>query len=184
MDTNQLTADYIWSDGKDEERLQMALHVYLAMPGVREYLIGDIFRAVGDRLDEKVSWEQLDRYDNAVRFCNDKTGDYWIGAQVWSDRQPKRLLRAGLYTDDDISARQKVQIKERFGASSELTNWSYGGNHSDGNWVAFGNVHHDHGGGRLDQDDWLKRAVRNREKEVSALVETLLQIYQGMFGRM
>ena len=50
MNTDFL-APYIW---KNEEWLQMALHVYDAMPAVREHLIKAIFKAAGKRVAKEL----------------------------------------------------------------------------------------------------------------------------------
>lgn len=180
MDTNKLTADYIC---KDDDRLQMALHIYEAMPAVREYLIKDIFKAVGERVSsvEELDSGQLDCRDYSVYFCTERTGDFWVCAWFEDRRRPVLQLCAGVYIDDGKSSKAKRdEIQKRFRDRSNLETWSEGKSLSYGRYIAYAKVHYEHGG-RWDDDHFLRRAIRNRDGVVKALAELLQRIYRGMF---
>lgn len=180
MNTSELAADFI---RKDEERLRMALHVYEAMPNIRKYLIKDIFEAVGDsiRLTKELASDELECYDESVYFRTKESGDFWVYAALEHGKRGVLSLYVGVYHEDAKSVKtQGDQIQERFRAKGDLGTWSYGQSFSAGASVAYAYVHHEHGG-RWHDDDFLSRAIRNRDEVVSALAEILMGIYAGVF---
>ena len=178
MNTNELTADYI---RKDEDRLELALHVYEAMPTVRKYLIKEIFKAAGERVRvaEELDDGKLECYPESVYFCTEETGDIWIFAAL-DQRKRGVQLCAGAWVDEveSVNEAQRERIGERFRTHGGLEMWSHGKSFSSGNRIAYADVKH---GGRWDDDDFLKRAIRSRDEVVSSLEELLLRIYRCTF---
>lgn len=197
MDTKKLTADYIFGIGEDsgneviDKRLQMALHVYEAMPTVRDYLIKDIFEAVGERIRvaEKLDEDQLDIYgERHIYFRTGKTGDFWIYAGLVEGKSPKLELWAGVYTDYESDAAQanrtqEEKIQASFEEKCDLGSWSDGNNQPVKSYIAYSCVLPKAGkaGGRWDGDDFLTRAVRHRDDVVENLESLLMRIYRGVF---
>lgn len=177
MDTNELTADYIC---KDDERLQMALHVYEAMPAVRDYLITAIFKATGERVVREVEAQLDTEYTKSVYFCTEETGDFWVYAGLEHGQRGVLQLFAGIYVDDEKSSKAQREIQERFTTDGDLETWSDGESLSSGKYIAYARVNHEHGG-RWHEDDFLRRAIRNRDGVAEALAELLLRIYRGVF---
>ena len=180
MNTSELAADYIC---KDQERLRMALHVYEAMPDVRKYLIKEIFEAVGDRIRQAkdLADDGLECYDESVYFCTEESGDFWVYAALEHGKRGVLWLYVGVHHDDAKSVKaQRDEIHERFRTMDDLETWSYGQSFSAGESVAYAYVHHEHGG-RWHDDDFLSRAIRNREEVVSALAEILMRICGCVF---
>lgn len=181
MDTNELTADYIC---KDDDRLQMALHVYEAMPAVRQYVIKDIFEAAGKRVRDakELNDDQLECYDEQVYFRTEETGDSWVYAKLEHGNRGVLQLCAGVYAEDWKSFKEKRdEIRERLRTKGDLETWSYGENSLRSHtYSVYAEVHHEHGG-RWHDDDFLRRAIRNRDGVVEALAELLLRIYRGVF---
>ena len=180
MNTNELTADYIC---KEDDRLQMALHIYEAMPAVRKYLIKDIFKAAGERVRdaEEFDGDQLWCYDEEVSFYTEETGDFYVYAKLAHGNRGVLQLVAGVYADDEKSfKKQRDEIRERFRTKGGLETWSYGENALLSGTSVYAEVHYELGG-RWHDDDFLQRAIRNREEVVEALAEILLGIYRGVF---
>ena len=202
MDTNKLTAEHInkltaqyilrSSGGESAEaidqRLQMALHVYEAMPMVRQMLIEDIFKIVGEsiRVSKKLHEDQLEVRGQSVYFCTEETGDFWICAGLFQPRHPQLRLYAGVYAEyaDDANPlkAQEDEIRASFEDKSNLETWSSDGEVRDGgSLIAYSYVHSQAGGGRWDRDYFLKKAVRQREDIVKELTHLLTIIYGGVF---
>ena len=179
MNTNELTADYIC---EDEDRLALALHVYEAMPTVRKYLIKEIFKAAGERVRTamKLDDDKLEFYAESVYFCTEETGDIWIFAALEQRKRGILQLYAGAWVDEveSVNEAQRERIGERFRAHGGLEMWSDGKSFSSGNRIAYAYVEH---GGRWDDDNFLKRAIRSRDEVVSSLEELLLRIYRCTF---
>ena len=202
MDTNKLTAEHInkltaqyilrSSGGESAEaidqRLQMALHVYEAMPTVRQMLIEDIFKIVGEsiRTSKKLHEGQLEIYERSVYFCTEETGDFWIFAALVQPRQPQLWLRAGVYAEYADDAKplkvQEDEIRASLRQRCNLETWSSDRKvRDDGRAIAYSDVRSQAGGGRWDKDYFLKRAIRQREGLVKELTHLLTIIYGGVF---
>ena len=181
MNTNELTADYIC---KDDERLQMALHIYEAMPAVRKHVIKDIFKGAGEsvRNIEELESGQIDCYDDAVYFYTGVTGDFWVYARLHHGKRGVVWCYAGVHAEDEkLFEAQRDTIRERFRANGGLGTWSNGESalSSDTSSI-YAQVRHGQIG-RWDTDDFLRRAIQSREEVVEALAEILLGIYRGVF---
>ena len=115
MNTNELTADYIC---EDEDRLELALHVYGAMPAVRKYLIKEIFKAAGERVRvaEKLDDDKLECYEESVFFRTEETGSTWVFAALEHGKRGVLQLYAGVYAAnvESIKEAQRERIGERF----------------------------------------------------------------------
>ena len=181
MDTNELSAKYIY---EDRERLQMALHVYDAMPTVRKYLIEGIFNEVGEHVAEKVDGVEWNCDEEAVYFWTKETGDFNVYARVERGKRGVLSLNAGVTAEENtVTAAEKDEIRERFETKSDLETWSYGESFSSNTTVAYAVVHHEYGDARWDQDPFLRRAILNRDEVVSGVAELLVRIYEGVFVR-
>ena len=172
MDTNKLTADYIC---KDPERLQMALHVYEAMPAIRKYLIKSVFEAAGERVRGVIEIDdnQLQCQEEAVFFWTEETGDFWVYAELEYRKRGVLQLVAGLYADDEKPFEAQREVTERLKAGG-LAERSF---RRAKNKIRSDVRHY----GRWDADHFLQRAIRNRDEVVSELEEILLQIHRGVF---
>lgn len=172
MDTHKLTADYIC---KDDERLQMALYVYEAMPAIRKYLIKNIFEAAGKRVRDaiKIDDDQLQCQEEAVYFWTGQTGDFWIYAELEHRKRGPIQLVAGLYADDEKPFEAHREVTDRL-KTGRLAEWPI---RRAKNRVRCDVWHY----GRWDADHFLQRAIRNRDEVVSDLEEILLQIHRGVF---
>lgn len=192
MDTKKLTADYIFGIGEDsgneviDKRLQMALHVYEAMPTVRDYLIKDIFDTVGERIRvaEKLDDDQLDVHRSQVYFRTEKTGNFWIYSGLLQERRPILELWAGIYSEDANDAaqakgRREEDIQASFKAKCDLGSWSDGDSLSYRKYMAYRVLRK--AGGRWDSDEFLARAIRHRNDVVEDLESLLMRIYRGVF---
>lgn len=183
MNTNELTADYIC---EDEKRLELALHVYEAMPAIRKYLIKEIFKAAGERVRAamKLDDDKLEFYEESVFFNTEETDGTWVFAALehGKRRRDVRYLYAGVSVDDveSINEAQRERIGERFRTHGGLEIWSDGTSSSSGNGIAYAYVNYKHGGVWHD-DNFLKRAIRSRDEVVSSLEELLLRIYRCTF---
>lgn len=177
METKKLTAKYIHEDPK---RLEMALHIFEAMPTVRGYLIDEIFKAIGEQVVKQIDGVELWRDgQKCVFFWTKETGDYWVFAQPW--RSNVTRLVAGVYVEDVASIEDGHQ--GRFEENVDLESWSDLGrsvpsSKTDEHIAAY--VSAEHGGGRWDDDDFLRRAIQSR-CEVVSVTEVLVRIYNGMF---
>ena len=172
MNTNELSAQYIC---EDEERLRMALHVYEAMPAVREHLIEDIFKAAGERVAKELDGVLGDNKDG-VYLWTDGTGDchVFVCAErpVGQGQRGLKLL-AGIYAESK-------ETRERFGKIDRKT-WSDGKYDSGGYIGAWVNDKHE--GGRWDDDAFLSRAILHRDEVVKNVADLLIHIYEGMWPR-
>ena len=175
MDTNKLTADYIC---KDPERLQMALHVYEAMPAIRKYLIKSVFEAAGERVRDAIGIDdnQLQCQEEAVHFWTDQTGDFWIYAELDHRKRGPVQLVAGLYAEDEKLFEAQREVTKRLEGlkTGRLANWPF---RQVENTFRCDVRHY----GRWDAHNFLQRAIRNRDEVVSDLEEILLQIHRGVF---
>lgn len=180
MNANELSAKYIY---EDKERLQMALHVYEAMPTVRQYLIGGIFKAVGENVAKRIDGVEWTCDEEQVCLWTKETGELGVFAWAEHGKGKKLSLVAGVYVDTPkaVTKAQRDAIQERF-ESKVLGTWSYGERFSSSTEVAYAYVHHEHGGGRWDQDDFLRRAIQHHDDVVSDVAEALVRIYDGMFA--
>ena len=179
MEYDQLTATYIC---EHKERLEMALHVYKAMPTVRHYLIKDIFREAEKRVATTIDGVELwKEARESVYFWTKETEDFYVFASTWRWRGQSRLV-AGVYVDEPTSI--KSEHRERFKAEVDPESWSdlERSFRSDRNvqyMAAF--VRPEDGGGRWDDDDFLTRAILKRNDVVSDVEDLLKRIYEGMF---
>ena len=127
MNTDFL-APYIW---KNEEWLQMALHVYDAMPAVREHLIKAIFKAAGKRVAKELDgvkrqnheygvclWTEAESRETRERF--EKSSEK-IGLETWSDGKYDSDGYIGAWVndkhkggrwDDDAFLRRAIQHRD------------------------------------------------------------------------
>lgn len=183
MNTNELTAKYIC---EDKDRLQMALHVHQAMPTVREHLIEDVFKAVGEHIAKRIDGVELRSDAESVYFWTEDTGEFGVSAWVSHKRGILRLV-AGVYVDDDdaksVNKARRDEIQAHF--DSIRKTWSDDDSFSSNTEIAYANVRYDHGGGRWDHDDFLTRAILNRDEIVSPIAELLVGIYtdcKSLFG--
>lgn len=179
MNANELSAKYIC---EDKERLQMALHVYEAMPTVRTYLIEGIFKAVGEHIAQRIDGVKYSCDKEIVAFWTKETGELYISAWMEHGRGQILWLVAGVYVDDAKSvSKERNAIQERFESKVDLETWSYGESFSSDTEIAYAYVNHEHGGGRWDQDDFLRRAIQHRDDVVSDVADVLVRVYKGMF---
>lgn len=183
MDTNKLTADYIC---EERSRLEIALHVYEAMGTVRDNLIKDIFRAVGECVKADVDGVVVHSRDEEVYFWTKESGDFGVYAAAFL--RPKsgrsrnvRLFSAGVYADDAKPMKaQGVEIRRRFEATVDQGTWSFGEDLSSSTEISYAFSNRDHGG-EWHEDDFLRRAILHREEIVKAVAQLLVQIYRGMW---
>ena len=183
MNTNELTAEYIC---KDKERLQMALHVYEAMPIVRTHVVKAIFEAVGEHIRVTHEFDGFKRecLGESVYFCTEDTGDFWIFAALEHGKRGVRQLYCGVYAEYEDGAEsnevQEDEVQSRFKTKGDLETWSYGKSFSSGRYVAYAYVHHE-SRGRWHDDDFLRQAIGDRTKVVEDLADLLMRIYRGVF---
>lgn len=187
MNTNEQTANYICDN---QERLQMALHVYEAMDDVRNHLIERVFQAVGEQVAEKLDAEKLGvqviPYETGVDF-HEETCNFRVYAEVSSRRHRQEgslWLHAGLYDDaEDVDKARQEEIREAFKTSSDFETWSSGNLISEERYLAKAYVHHEGQDDRWDERRFLRRAILSHDETVSRIVELLVRIYEGVFGR-
>lgn len=178
MDTNELTAKYIW---EDKERLQMALHVYEAMPTVRKRLIESVFKAVGEHVSEALEGVEVEPLDESVYFHSRETEDFFVFAEVEHGKGTLWLC-AGIYVEDkSVDKAKQDKIRERFEAKGDLDTWSNGKFFSSDMYVAYAYAHHKHVVARWDQGDFLSKAILNQDEVVSRVADILVRIYEGVF---
>ena len=179
MSPDELTAEYIC---KDKERLQMALHVYAAMPAVRKHLIKGVFESVGDEIAKRLGVKTVQPYDQFVEFYTEETGDFYVYAEAKHGRGQVLDLVVGVYPDphEKVGKAKLDEIRERFNRGA-LETWSYGDispKKADGTYAY---VHPDYMVARWDQDDFLRKAILPHGEVVSTLTELLVQTYEGLF---
>lgn len=182
---NKLSAKYIF---EQEERLLMALHVYEAMPIVREYVIKDLFERVGSRVANAVSVVKQEYRNDAVYFRTEESGDLYIYAWLYDheyfDKRSRSVLSlvAGIYGKAEST--KAKEIGERLETRVRLKTWSYGRKWSSKDkldpGIAFTFKHHEHG------TEWpytafLRRVIDAKEEVVSEISELLVDIYKGVF---
>lgn len=175
MDTNEVSAEYIF---KDKERLRMALHVYDAMPTVRWHLIGDIFKAAGERVKKELG-VKLEPYEDGVYLWTEETGDCYVFAGAYKGKGPGQKvikLVAGIYEAESI----KEETRKRF-ATIDLETWSDGKYDPSDSIGIY--VNDKHKGGRWDDDAFLRRAILHRDEVVKNVADLLIHIYKGMWPR-
>ena len=175
MNTNELTADYIC---KDDDRLQMALHVYKAMSTVRKHLIKEIFQAVGERLAGEIHGVKLvDEREESVYFWTEETDDFYVFGEVWYGQKGAIWLFAGICLDENSTIKEKT--REHFVANADLKTWS-DGRVSENHYIG-AYVNQRCGGGGWHWEDFLSRAILNRDDVVSDVAGLLVRIYKGVF---
>lgn len=180
MSPDELTAEYIC---KDKERLQVALHVYEAMPAVRKHLIEDVFKSVGDEITKRLEDATVNTYDQLADFYTDKTGDFYVYAEAKHGRGQVLDLVVGVYPDphEKVDKAELDEIQERFKTKGDLERWSYGEcipSRAEGTYAY---VHPDYEVARWDQDNFLRRAILHHGEFVSAIAELLVRTYEGLF---
>lgn len=181
MDTSELSAKYIC---EDDERLRMALHVYLAMPIVQNMLIKRILEAVGRRFAENHDGVELDdAYTRSLYLAPKGTNELWIYASWTEDRRGTTQLSAGVYAEkagvyaDSVDETQRKEMKERFESNVDVDTWAKGDVQSSDRHLAFANLR----GGRWDREEFLRKAILKQDELVSEVVDALERIYKGMF---
>lgn len=186
MNTKEQTAKYIC---KNQERLQMALHVHEAMPEVRKQLIERVFEAVGEQVAKKLGLDvdtHVDLYKKGVYFRTEETEELWVYAYVTSrQKSPKLLLICGLHADEKLERKRFDEVLARFKTRGDLGTWSDGEIHqqlSDEHTEAFAYVHDKAGEVRWDDNSFLSRVIRNHDDVVSGVTERLVLIYEGMWA--
>ena len=180
MDTNELTANYI-CDSKEPERLQMALHVYKAMPVIREHVIKSIFEAAGEQIEKQIDGVEYVPHDESVLMWTEEIGEFFVAA--WLNKA--RWLVAGICHADgkSVDNAERAEIQERFEKEAGLDIWSDGNvlpSDEDPDVIAHVRVHREHGGGRWNQDDFLTRAIQTKDEVVGHVADVLAQIYKGV----
>ena len=182
MDTNELTAKYICDDDH-KERLQMALHVYEAMPKVREHLIKDVFEAVGNRVKMLDSINDVETYEGSVFLRSPETGVYVFAAVDYGGKRKLRLkLHGGVYAEESVDKVKQDKIVERFeGARKGDLGWLNGEYESEGQYVAYAYVDDNRVVADWGGDEFLSTAIRNHNKVVSDVADLLVRIYNGVF---
>ena len=197
MDTDGLSAKYICGisdesgDGVgnlNDGRLEMALHVYEAMPTVRSYLIKAIFKAACESVAEKRTGVEFELWEegDGVYLWTEDTGELYVFAGLASRKRGALWLNAGVRVDDEKSIEaQRDEIRERFELKVDPKSWSYGGVHSSGAWTAWAWVEkvYDKHYGRWSDDGFLRRAILHRDEVVSDVATLLMRIYDGMFAQ-
>ena len=171
---------------EDEERLQMALRVYEAKDDVRDYLIERVFKAVGEKVAEKLDGMEVSPYTTGLEFHQEDC-NFWVYAEVSSRRHQQRgslWLHAGLYDyADPVDKAKQDEMRERFKTKSDLETWSSGKNFDGGNTVAYAYIQHEGYDDRWDTVGFLSRAIRNHDEVVSDVADILVRIYEGVFVR-
>lgn len=176
MDTNQLTADYIWNDGKDEERLHMALQVYEAMDTVRWRLIEVVFVAVHNIIHDKLKDHldlEMDLYETSLYFKTRDSGECYVYAEVKYE-YGKYRLHAGIWAGEKPKKGERNEIDERLKETC-LQEWDYWSN-SDDVCTWYATISKDWYDG-----DLLAKAIRDGDEVKSGLADVLLRIYGGVF---
>ena len=81
MNIHELTAGYIC---ENEERMEMALHVYEARKQVQDLLVGSVLKRVGDELGVEPDYKK-----GGVYYDDDESvvGELLVGARVRYERR-------------------------------------------------------------------------------------------------
>ena len=195
MNANDLTAKYICGRGEEtakeviDQRLQMALHVYEAMPTVRRYLIEGIFKEVGEKVSKEFASDEpeYETGEQTVYLRTSDTSRFWVFAYLYDQQAGDKRRRdefsfvAGVYADEPFGPQQD-EIRERLDAV-DLQTWTLSkGSHnlSKDHWIGYAGAHHELGAS-LSYDGFLRRAIEDRDGIVSALEELLTRICRGIF---
>lgn len=195
MNANDLTAKYICGRGEEtakeviDQRLQMALHVYEAMPTVRRFLIEDIFVEVGEKVSKEFSSDEpeYEPGEQTLYLRTSDTSPFWVFAYLYDQQAGDKRRRdefsfvAGVYADEPLGPQQD-EIRGRFDAA-DLETWTLSkGSHNlrKDHYIDYAAAHHELGAS-LSYDRFLRRAVQNRDGIVSALGELLIRTCRGVF---
>ena len=191
MEYNELTAEYICED-KSGDRLKMALYVYEAMDTVRTYVSKDVFKEVGERVKAAQEFSgdepEYESYEGQVFFRTSKTSGLWIFAYLYDKKQGDQRRKdelsfvAGVYADS-FGGKQDM-IRGRLD-EVDLGTWSFRkSNPLDksywSQYMVYTVEHHEHGVS-WSYDQFLTRAIRDRERIVEDVAELLMRIYRGVF---
>lgn len=182
MDISKLTAQYIC---ENEDRLEMALHVYEAMETVRNTLIERIFKAAGDLINKELDNIVMHCREQDVYFWTEETGEFGVYASAYSRprRGRPRDIRsfvAGVYADDAKPMKAKQDdIRARFKETVDWGTWTLVEDYSSDLEVSYAFSHQEHGG-RWNEGNFLRGAIRHRKELEEAVAELLLRIYRGM----
>lgn len=177
MDISKLTAQYIC---ENEDRLEMALHVYEAKETVRDTLIKRVFKGAGDLIEKEL--------DNVVTLCREQDVNFWteetgeFGVYASADSRPRRgrSFVAGVFVDDAKPMKPKQDdIRARFRETVDWGTWTLEEDYSSDLEVSYAFSHQEYGG-RWNEDDFLRSAILHRKELEEAVAELLLRIYRGM----
>ena len=180
----ELTAKYIYDHQK---WLEIALDVYEAMPTVRDRLVAQIWQRVWKRVAKQLG-DRIQGYiydDPYYGFCFlPKDGGLMICAETWPIPNRKTTLgpTCSVYADDhvklDDARRQEiVDLFEKVTDDQIGCRWSKVGHRwSPDEYLAMVNI----GNESWNDDDFLRRAVRNRKEIVSNLTDLLVGTYERM----
>lgn len=181
MDTKELSAKYIYDD---EERRQLALLVYEAMPTVREYLIKGIFELTGKHIAEKIDGVEYVWDGRCVTMWTEEIGEYYVSAWLYGSRSASLVAGVCHAEPASIHNAERSLIQDRLKKKVNLEVWSGGDvllSDTAEEEIAYAYVHHEYYGGRWDQDGFLKRAIQSEDEVVSHVADVLVQIYKGVF---
>ena len=189
MEYNKLTAEYICED-KSGDRLKMALHVYEAMDTVRTYVSKDVFKEIGERVEaaEEFSGDEPEYFADVgvVYFRTSKTSDFWIFALLHDKKQGDKRRKdelsfvAGVCPAESFGQQQDM-IRGRL-EEADLGHWSFRKNNPlDKSYYMGYTVGHPEYGVSWSYDQFLTRAIRDRERIVEDVAELLMRIYRGVF---
>ena len=179
----KLTAKYIYDH---QEWLEIALDVYEAMPTLRDRLIAEIWQRIWKRVAKQLG-DRVQGYiygDSYYGFCfYPKDGELMICAESW--KIPNRKTTWGptcsVYAEDHVKLddgrrEEIIDLFEKVTDDQIGRRWSRVGHRwSTGKYLAVVNV-----GNESWNDDFLRRAVRNRKEIVSNLADLLVGIYENM----
>ena len=184
----ELTAEYICED-KSGDRLKMALYVYEAMDTVRTYVSKDVLKEIGERVKaaEEFSGDEPE-YElsvGTVWFRTRKISDFWIFTYLYDKKQGDQRRKdelsfvAGVYADSLGSKRDMIRGRLD---EVDLGTWSFRKNNplDDDQHMGYTVEHHEHGVS-WSYDQFLTRAIRDRERIVEDVAELLMRIYRGVF---
>ena len=157
MNTSELSARYI---RKKQKRLRMALHVYEAMPAVRQHLIKEIFKAACKRVAKELDGETHSYDEEGGRwFWTKQTGDFGVFVKVGCEREPARWLVAGVYVGEEKSiGAQRNEMQSRFDTTIDDLQQTWGHESIPSETEIASYFYNEHVG-RLDKDKFLRQAI-------------------------